>query len=156
MSWFASLFSGGIIKQVGGIIDGLNLSGEEKLKFKLDMEALLQKRESEIEQTVRTELQAKERIMVAELTQGDNYTKRARPTIIYAGLAFIAINYVIFPLIAAFTLRNFPELSLPTEFWYAWSGVAGTYAIGRSFEKRGATNWFTKASTGSKGSNLLE
>lgn len=150
MSFIGDLFGGGIIKQVGNIIDNLHTSDDEKLTAKLAVETLLQKRESEIEQTIRAELQAKERILVAELTQGDGYTKRARPTIIYAGLAFIGVNYVIFPIIAAYSKQFLPELTLPTEFWWAWGGVTGTYAIGRSMERRGQANWFTKITTGRK------
>ncbi len=83
------IFAGGVgnvIGQVGGIIDQFKLSPEQKQKFKLEMESLLQKRDSEIEQTSRAELGAKEHFLVAELAQGDNYTKRARPTVVYAGL----------------------------------------------------------------------
>ncbi|MCK5380279.1 MAG: hypothetical protein KAJ81_02340, partial [Candidatus Latescibacteria bacterium] len=81
MSWFTKIFSGSVgtlVEQVGGVVDQFHLSGEEKQRFKLELEALLQKRDSEIEETIRTELQAKERVLVAELTQGDSYTKRAR------------------------------------------------------------------------------
>ncbi|KKL20404.1 hypothetical protein LCGC14_2455770, partial [marine sediment metagenome] len=89
MSWLGDIFAGsakGLIGSVGAIVDDLNLSGEEKQQFKLQMEALVQKRDSEIEQTTRIELQAKERVLVAELQQGDKFTKRARPMVVYAGL----------------------------------------------------------------------
>lgn len=96
MDWLTKIFGGSIgtiVEQVGGVVDKFHLSGEEKQRFKLELESLLQKRDSEIEETMRAELQAKERILVAELTQGDSYTKRARPTVVYAGLAFIFLNY---------------------------------------------------------------
>ena len=78
MSWLTKILSssvGSVVNQVGDVVDRFHLSGEEKQKFKLEMEALLQKRSSEIEATIRSELQAKERVLVAELTQGDKYTK---------------------------------------------------------------------------------
>jgi hypothetical protein len=99
---------------------------------------------------------AKSRIIVAELSQGDNYTKRARPTVVYGGLLMIAINYVLFPFLARLAAASYlfsgaagqvPQslinllspLDLPGEFWAAWGGVVGTWVLGRSLEKRGAT-----------------
>jgi len=153
MSWFSKLFSGSVgslVQQVGDVADQFHLSGEEKQKFKLEMESLLQKRDSEIEESLRSELQAKERILVAELTQGDSYTKRARPTVVYAGLVFIAFNYVIVPIISDLFGARMPAFELPAEFWYGWSGIVATWSVGRSFEKRGATGGVVRAITGTK------
>lgn len=152
MSWLTKLLGGAtgtIVGQVGGVIDKFHLSGEEKQKFKLEMESLLQKRDSEIEETIRTELQAKERILVAELTQGDNYTKRARPTVVYFGLLIIFINYCLVPIIAAIAKAKISNIDLPVEFWIGWSGIVATWSIGRSVEKRGSVSRFTQAITGS-------
>ena len=159
MNWLTKIFSGGVgtlVEQVGGVVDQFHLSGEEKQKFKLELEALLQKRDSEIEETVRAELQAKERVLVAELTQGDNYTKRARPTVVYAGLGFIFFNSCLVPVLAKLFGADMEPLELPTEFWYGWSGIVATWSIGRTMEKRGAHNRLTRAVTGSGGSRLLE
>ena len=135
---------GGIIGQVGKVIDGLHTSQEEKDAAKLAMEELLQQRDSEIEETIRTELGAKERVLVAEMQQGDPYTKRARPSIVYVGLAMMIINFSLIPLVTSIAnifgasfevaIKNFPE-----EFWWAWSGVVGTWSIGRSLERRGVS-----------------
>ena len=158
MSWFSKLFSssvGGLVQQVGDVADKFHLSGEEKQKFKLEMESLLQKRDSEIQESLRSELQAKERIMVAELTQGDSYTKRARPTVVYAGLVFIAFNYVIVPIISDLFGTRMPAFELPEEFWYGWSGIVATWSVGRSFEKSGASSRVSRAVTGNKASSRL-
>lgn len=112
------------------------------------METLLQKRDSEIEQTARAETQARERVLVAELTQGDNFTKRARPSVVYIGLIFIALNHVIGPWAAYFIGTEIPEITLPTEFWVAWGGIVATWSIGRTMEKRGQHNKMTGAITG--------
>lgn len=159
MSWFTKIFSGSIgtvVEQVGGVLDKFHLSGEEKQKFKLELEALIQKRDSEIEETIRSELQAKERILVAELTQGDNYTKRARPTVVYAGLGFIFFNYCLVPVLGKLFGTTMNPLNLPTAFWAGWSGIVATWSVGRSFEKRGARDIFTRAITGNSGSRILE
>jgi hypothetical protein len=159
MSWLTKILSGGVgtlVEQVGGVVDKFHISGEEKQRFKLELEALLQKRDSEIEETIRSELQAKERILVAELTQGDNYTKRARPTVVYAGLAFIFFNYCLVPIIGKLFTVDMPVLDLPKAFWVGWSGIVATWSVGRSFEKRGASNRVVRAITGSASSRILE
>ena len=76
----------GIMGGVKGLIGAFKLDPEKGKEFEVKVQALLQERDSEIEQTIRQELQAKERILVAELTQGSGYTKAARPTVVYYGL----------------------------------------------------------------------
>ena len=115
------------------------------------MQALLQQRDTEIEQTMRQELQAKESILVAELQQGDGYTKRARPTVVYYGLLAIFFNYSVIALRSMANGGETPKpFDLPTEFWIAWGGIVGTWSIGRSAERRGARNKVTSLVTGSK------
>jgi hypothetical protein len=162
----AKFFSGGlstVVDSIGSVADRFIESPDEKSAFKLEVESLLQKRDSEIEQTIRAELGAKERVLVAELQQGDNFTKRARPTVVYAGLVFIGINYVLFP-IAGRLMQLFgvegvtaePLADLPTEFWVAWGGICATWSIGRSAEKRGSRSGLVSAITGSPKSRLLD
>ena len=158
--WVTDLLSGGLVnigKGIADIVDQFKLSDQEKAEFELQMEALLQKATSELEQTMRTELQAKERILVAELSQGDTYTKRARPTVVYGGLVFIAINFVIAPIamwfavqIAGVEMPAFPSLDLPAEFWYAWGGIVATWSVGRTMERRGVNNNLVSIVTGNK------
>lgn len=159
MSWISKLLGGSlgnIVGEVGNVVDKFHLSGEEKQKFMLEMEALVQKRDSEIENTMRTELKAKQDILVAELIQGDNYTKRARPTVVYAGLGFIVFNYCLIPMLGlVFNGVSFPALSLPPEFWYGWSGIVATWSVGRSMEKRGASNKVSRAITGVSATSKL-
>ena len=154
MSWLTRIIGGGLsetVGKIGAVVDKFHLSGEEKQAFTLAMEELLQKRDSEIEKTIQAELGAKERVLVAELTQGDNYTKRARPTVVYAGLAFIAFNYCLVPLVSRWTgAANVTPLELPAEFWYGWSGIVATWSVGRSMEKRGSRSAFTGVATGAK------
>ncbi|UCC79174.1 MAG: holin family protein [Candidatus Zixiibacteriota bacterium] len=159
MGLLSKILGGGtesILKDIGGIIDKFKLSPEEKNKLELEFQQLLQKKDAEIEETIRAELGAKERIMVAELTQGDNYTKRARPSVIYAGLVFIFINYCLIPIIQSIAGASIKPFDLPIEFWAAWGGIVGTYTIGRSVEKRGVRNKFTEIVTGAKKPGLLD
>ena len=167
MNWISQIFgqsAKGLLDGLGGIIDQLHLSKEEKQQFSLQMEQLLQQRDTEIEETIRAELQAKERVLVAELAQGDSYTKRARPTVVYVGLAVIVFNYCIVPLVLkaisliaqygdgdpSLASITFEPLALPVEFWVGWSGIVATWSIGRSAEKRGIRNKAVQLITGTK------
>lgn len=159
MSWLSKILGSGVgsvVTEVGGVVDKFHLSGEERQRFKLELEALLQKQNSEIEETIRTELRAKEKVLVAELAQGDSYTKRARPTVVYAGLVFIVFNYCIIPAIQSLVGVRVEPFHLPTEFWAGWSGIVATWTIGRTMEKRGARNRLTSIITGSRPSRLLD
>lgn len=165
MSLLSKVFSSGIgavVDSIAGAADTFIQTPDEKAKYKIDVEKLLQKRDSEIEQTIRAELKVKQEILVAELQQGDSYTKRARPTVVYAGLVFIGINYVLFPILsraASFFgvegIEAGPLADLPTAFWTAWGGICATWSIGRSVEKRGVRHPVIGAITGSKG-NLID
>lgn len=153
--WLTKLVGGSakdVVVAVGSVIDKLTTTDEEKAAAKLELERLLQQDRLHLEETLRIELSAKERVLVAELTQGDNYTKRARPTVVYAGLGMIFLNYVIAPLISTTQM----SLPLPAEFWFAWGGIVSTWSIGRSFEKSGVQNKATSAITGSDKKSLFD
>ncbi len=129
-----------------GIIDRVwpkEASPEEKARAQVFLESAMAAREQAL-------IEAQKAVMVAELQQDDLYTKRARPTVVYAGLVFIFLVHVIGPLTAAWGGKPLPEMSLPTEFWWAWSGVVGAWIIGRTAEKRGVENQVVRALTGGK------
>jgi hypothetical protein len=152
MSWLGKVFSTGVKEAASGIAeiaDRFIETPDEKARFALEVEARLQQRDAEIEQTLRAELGAKERVLVAELSQGDNFTKRARPSVVYAGLAFIGINYVLTPMINRLFGIELPPIPLPPEFWATWGGICATWVIGRSAEKRGSRHPAVQAITGS-------
>lgn len=142
MIGIGSLISGGIgsaIKDIGGTIRSFVTTKNDQMSAQIQIEKILQDTGNQIEKTVRQEMQSKERIITAELNQGDNYTKRARPTVVYYGLGAISVD-LIARYIGHFTGNPIPETMLPTEFWVAWGGIVSTWVIGRSAEKRGQTN----------------
>ena len=151
MSFISKILGSGAKELLGGVdklIGRFKASPEEKQAFKLDFEKLLQQRDLDIEETIRAELGAKERVLVAELQQGDNYTKRARPTVVYAGLLFIFFNYCVVPTVQSFTSATINPFDLPPEFWAAWGGIVATWSIGRSAEKRGVRDKWVSTVTG--------
>ncbi len=100
----------------------------EKLRAQAVLAKLVEERENSI-------VAAKKDIIVAEMQQGDAFTKRARPMIVYSGLFFIFLVHVALPFIAFFSHREMPSLVLPEQFWWAWGGVCSIWVIGRSAEK---------------------
>ena len=135
-----------MVDSLGGVIDKFTLSKQEKQQFKLEMQGQLMQMEQQLQESYQKELDTRAQVIKTELTQGDNYTKRARPTIIYAGLLFILIVYVLVPVFSEARLT----IELPDEFWWAWGTVVGVYGVGRSFEKAGATSRITSMITGSE------
>ncbi len=160
MNWLTNLLTGNIssiINEVGCIVDQFHLSTEEKEKLKLESQSLLMTYKTIMEKVLTDELNARERVLVAELKQEDKYTKRARPTVVYAGLILIGINYCLVPIISKIIGADIIPIELPSEFWLGWSGIVTSWSIGRTFEKRGSSNKFSKFITGGddKPSRLL-
>lgn len=155
MTGVIELLAGGLINSVGQIIDNLHTSDEEKTDAKIRLVAGFTEFAKQADVAYQKELEVRRDVIVAELNQTDNYTKRARPTMLYAGMLFVGLNYVVAPLFGRMVavIRAFWELSpaqalalsnmseplanLPSEFWAAWGGVAGVYVLARSGEKTG-------------------
>lgn len=160
MYFFRNFFGKGItdvVSSVGDVIDRFTLTKEEKQKFKMEMQSQLMKLESELEASYRKELDTRQEIIKSEMAQGDLYTKRARPTIIYAGMLFIFFVYVLVPVIAYVSGANqLPAIELPGEFWWAWGTVVGVYGVGRTAEKMGVTSKLTNLITGSGANNVSQ
>lgn len=121
----------------------------EKASIQVQLTEILEQREAEV-------INSQKEVLVAELNQGDNYTKRARPTIVYFGLIVIGLNHVLLPWAAWFIIEifdkkvQFPAIELPSEFWYTWGGVCSVWVWGRSKEKMGSKNKLISAITGNK------
>lgn len=128
---------------------------DSQSSFKLEVQRLINDREKQIHDTYKHEINASKEVIVAELQQSDNFTKRARPTVIYAGLLFILLEMfgVRIGILNYFNMS--PELidsstAIFNSFLYMWGAIAGAYALGRSAEKRGISNTVTKLATGNQ------
>jgi hypothetical protein len=141
---------GAFAEKVGGVVDRFVQTKDEKAAVMLELEGIAAAQAQNLEETIRAELGAKERIMVAELQQGDNYTKRARPTVVYFGMLVIFLNYVVAPIVGTFMGKELEEFILPTEFWVAWGGIVATWSIGRTFERRGVQSKTLSVVTGNQ------
>ncbi len=140
---------GKAVGEIGKVVRTFVTTDNDRMELQMQLEAIIASRDSEIEQTIRTELTAKQKIIEAEMTSGDSYTQRLRPTIGYAGLIAIVYNYCIVPTIQLGLNANIEPFVLPGEFWAAWGGIMSIYSIGRSSEKRGNRSRVTSFITGS-------
>ncbi len=137
MMGLLSLITGGAVSAIGDTIKKFVTTDEDRLKAAAEIETILQRRDSEIEQTIRSEVAASQAVMVAEMQQGDTFTKRARPTLVYFGLLVTFWNYCLMPAVAFAFTRTLPTMNLPDAFWAAWGTTVSVWSLGRSFERRG-------------------
>ncbi len=149
---------GGVADFAKGIMDRFfpkQMTQEEKAKAQMELEALLGEREQKV-------IESKASIIVAEMQQGDNYTKRARPSVVYGGLVYIGLVHVVFPIVTSLvqlycTIKGvqstftLPALTLPSQFWWAWGSVVSVWELGRTWEKaNGSGNKMVDLITGNK------
>lgn len=147
MGWLSKLFGAGVgsaVEQIGGVVTKFQEGHLSKRERDLELERILTERDAQTLAAVKEEIRAKERIMVAELEQGDSYTKRARPTIVYVGLIGAIIDAI-----------GTIEFTLPPDFWYVWGGVCGVYMMGRTVEKRGGRGGFARIAGGASSTSIL-
>ena len=114
-------FTGGVVKEIGKVIDGLFTSDEERLKAKNEVFKVLQEQQLEL-QKLQTE------IVLAEAN--GNWLQRSWRPILMLAFGFIVI-YVKF--IAP--LFQLPIPPLENEFWNLLQLGIGGYVVGRSAEK---------------------
>lgn len=158
MSGFLSKIFGDGAK---GLIDGVRAAADtfiqtkdEKAAFELAVENVVTERLTQIENSARTETAATMEIIKAEMAQGDNYTKRARPTVVYFGLLIIGWNYAIRPFFSITGADGIEvpmlPVALPDEFWFAWGSVVSIWSMGRTAERIGVKSKVTEVVTGNR------
>ena len=114
-------FTGGLVKEVGTVIDNLYTSEEERLKAKNEIFKVLQEQQLEL-QKLQTE------IIVTEAN--GNWLQRSWRPILMLSFGFIVI-YVKF----IGPLFSLPIPPLEDEFWDLLQLGIGGYVVGRSVEK---------------------
>lgn len=123
-------FTGGLVKEVGNVIDKLFTTDEERLKAKNEVFKVLQEQQLEL-QKLQTE------IILAEAN--GNWLQRSWRPILMLAFGFIVI-YVKF--IAP--LFSLPIPPLENEFWNLLQLGIGGYVVGRSVEKVASNITFKK------------
>jgi len=123
-----------LIGQARGIIDELRVDDVEKMEATAKLEKVIQGQRHDIEETIRLGVSTRADIIKSEMAQGDKFTKRARPAVVYWGMLLITVREVVV------WVKDVPPPPLPAEFWWAWTGVVSVWFVARTADKRGAVS----------------
>jgi hypothetical protein len=121
------LFGGGaadLVKSVGGVIDGLHTSDEEKLAAELKVKELVSQYETQMEKEITSRWQA-------DMKSDSWLSKNIRPLV----LAFLVISTVLLIFIDAGAINFVVEQKWTDLLQLVLITVIGAYFGGRSFEK---------------------
>ena len=127
MSILTNLFSGGaadLVEGVGGVIDNLHTSKEEKLAAKQQMQQLISDHQAKMEQNITDRWSA-------DMKSDSWLAKNIRP----ATLAFLVISTVLMIFIDAGTINFEVESKWTDLLQLVLITVIGAYFGGRSLEK---------------------
>lgn len=117
---------GKVLEQGAAIADEFTLSKEEREEFRQKDEDRILKLQQAVEETVQARYAAVAGIIRAEMEHGDNFTKRARPSLVYTGLAMFVVQMLGSPWV---------DFTIPEQFIFTWGGVCGVWVLGRSIER---------------------
>lgn len=128
----SDILGGSLFDSVGKIISQFHMSPEDKAKVQAELEA-----QKAAIQTAENDYNAKLNDIAgqnirAEEQSGDKYTVRARPSVIWVGLAVIVWNYCLMNFL---TRWGFTVMNLPDAFWWTFSTVTTGYVFNRTAEK---------------------
>ena len=127
MSILTNLLSGGtadLVKNVGGVLDNLTTTKEEKLEAKNKLEQLILNHEAEIQKNVTNRWQA-------DMNSDSWLSKNVRPLV----LIFLVISTVLMIFIDAGTIQFTVEEKWTDLLQLVLITVIGAYFGGRSYEK---------------------
>ena len=128
MSILTSLFSGGaadLVKGVGGVIDNLHTSKEEKLAAETKIKALIADHEAKMEQNITDR-------WAADMNSDSWLSKNVRPLV----LVFLVVSTVLMIFIDAGTINFTVEAKWTDLLQLVLITVIGAYFGGRTMEKR--------------------
>jgi len=128
MSILTKLFSGGaaeLVKGVGGVIDNLHTSKEEKLAAEAKIKALIAEHEAKMEQNITDR-------WAADMNSDSWLSKNVRPLV----LIFLVVSTVLMIFIDAGTINFTVEAKWTDLLQLVLITVIGAYFGGRTMEKR--------------------
>jgi|TARA_R110002020_G_scaffold60656_1_gene164122 hypothetical protein len=128
MSILSKIFSGGaadLVKGVGGVIDNLHTSKEEKLAAEQKINELVAQYETEMEKNITDRWKA-------DMNSDSWLSKNVRPLV----LIFLVVSTVLMIFIDAGTINFKVEPKWTDLLQLVLITVIGAYFGGRSFEKR--------------------
>ena len=127
MGVLSTLFSGGaadLVKGVGGVLDSLHTSKEEKLAAELKIKALITEHEAKMEQNITDRWSA-------DMNSDSWLSKNVRPLV----LIFLVVSTILMIFIDAGTINFTVEEKWTDLLQLVLITVIGAYFGGRSIEK---------------------
>ena len=128
MSLLTNLFAGGaadLVKGVGGVIDNLHTSKEEKLEASREIQQLISDHEAKMEQNITDRWSA-------DMNSDSWLSKNVRPLV----LVFLVVSTVLMIFIDAGTINFVVEEKWTDLLQLVLITVIGAYFGGRTMEKR--------------------
>ena len=128
MSILTTIFSGGakdLVEGVGGVIDNLHTSKEEKLAAEAKIKALIAEHEAKMEQNITDR-------WAADMNSDSWLSKNVRPLV----LIFLVVSTVLMIFIDAGTINFTVEAKWTDLLQLVLITVIGAYFGGRTMEKR--------------------
>jgi hypothetical protein len=124
----------GIIEAVGGLIDGISTTSEEKLEAKAKLLAISLEAEKVFAAADAQFAEMQSRVVIAEAQSQSALARNWRPLTMLSFVVVIMYNYIAGPAFGAATLP------VPADLWTVIKlGLTG-YIVGRSAEK-GIDKW---------------
>jgi hypothetical protein len=131
MSGILSFLGGPItslVKEVGGVIDSLSTTKEEKLDAQRKLIALQQAFQSKVMEVDAIFAAERAKVIMAEATSESWLTRNWRPILMLVFTYIIAHNFVIAPMFSV------PRVEIPDNMWELLKLGMGGYIFGRSAE----------------------
>lgn len=122
---------GGIVNEVGGIVDQFVADKDLAERLKFQIRALLLEK---IGGVIEAELNARKEIIVAEATGNSWLQRNWRPMLMCLFMAIILNNYIVAPYMDAIFDTSI-VLDVPDHMWQLLKIGVGGYIVGRSGEK---------------------
>ena len=124
----------GLVESIGGVIDNVHTSEEEKLEAKAKLKALETEATAQVLSHAETLFQSQRDVLVAEIQGGAWLQRSWRPITMLVFVFIIANNYVIVPYVQAFG-GSVPTLDIPNGMWALLNVGIGGYIASRGIEK---------------------
>jgi hypothetical protein len=130
------VIGGTFLDSVKGIISQFHMSPEDKAKLQAQIE-----QEKDVFAQAENDYNARLNDIAgqnirAEAQSGDNYTRRARPSVIWIGLFVIVWNYCgPYQIINHYAHLGLTSVDLPQWFWESWGVICTGYVFNRTAEK---------------------
>lgn len=120
--------TGGIIGQIGSLLDGISTTDEERLKAKAELATISANLQVEMAKVDAQIADAQSKVLVAEAQSESWLTRNWRPILMLSFTAILLYNYV-------FALMfSLPTVAMPLDLWGVIKLGVGGYIIGRTGE----------------------